>query len=71
MLAKLKPSEPLKPLVERAFELARSGTFAKIEMVERALYDEGYPKTSPHWNSATLRRQLREACLKATAIPPR
>lgn len=67
MPPKLKPAEPLKPFVERAFEMAQSGRFATLETVERALYEEGYPRTSPHWNSTTLRRQLREACKKASA----
>jgi len=58
------PSEPSKPFVERAFEMARSGRFATLETMERALHEEGYPKASPHWNSATLRRQLRELCRK-------
>jgi hypothetical protein len=58
------PSEPSKPFVERAFEMARSGRFATLETMERALQEEGYPKASPHWNSTTLRRQLRELCRK-------
>ena len=55
-------SEPTKPFVERAFEMARSGRFATLETMERALYEEGYPKASPHWNSTTLRKQLRKLC---------
>lgn len=66
---KLKPAEPHKPLVERAFELARSGRFRQIEDIERVLSKEGYPKASPHWNSGTLRKQLREACRKAAEAP--
>jgi len=64
---RLKPQEPVTPLVERAFELARSGRFPDVTQIERALGDEGYPKSSPHWNSTTLRRQLRETCRKAVA----
>lgn len=59
-------SEPLKPFVERAFEMARSGRFATLETMERALYEEGYPRASPHWNSTTLRRQLRAICREAS-----
>jgi len=66
---KLKPAEPHKPLVERAFELARSGRFKQVEDIERVLSKEGYPKASPHWNSGTLRKQLRDACRKASADP--
>jgi len=64
---KLKPGERLKPLVERAFELARSGRFRLVEEIERTLGQEGYPKGSPHWNSGSLRKQLRDACRKAGA----
>jgi len=60
-----KSSAAPKPLVERAFEMARSGAFTKVETIERALYAEGYPRASPHWNSTTLRKQLRQACLIA------
>ena len=66
MPAKLMPPTPLKPFVERAFEMAQSGRFATLEAIERALYEEGYSRGSPHWNSVTLRRQLRETCRKAT-----
>ena len=69
MKSRLKPIEPLKPLLERAFELARSGQYSKVEDIERKLGDEGYPKTSAHWNSTTLRKQLREACQKALRAP--
>jgi len=68
-----RPPGPPKPLVERAFELARSGAFTRVETIERALYEEGYARGSAHWNSGTLRRQLRRACLtalKAMAAEP-
>jgi len=54
-----------KPLIERAFEMARSGAHTRVETIERALCKEGYPRASPHWNSGTLRKQLRQACLTA------
>jgi len=56
---------PPKPLIERAFEMARSGAFTRVETIERALHQEGYSRSSPHWNSGTLRKQLRQACLNA------
>lgn len=62
------PSEPRKPFVERAFEMARSGRFATFETMERALYEEGYPKTCAHWNSTALRRQLRALCREASRL---
>jgi len=33
----------MKPTLERAFELARSGKFGTIRELERALFAEGYP----------------------------
>jgi len=60
------PSEPSKPFVERAFEMAQSGRFETLETMERALYEEGYPRASLHWNSATLRKQLRALCRQAS-----
>jgi hypothetical protein len=63
-------AEPQKPFVERAFEMARSGRFATLETMERALHDEGYPKVSPHWNSTTLRKQLRKLCRETSRTLP-
>jgi len=68
MTGPVKPSGAPKPLIERAFEMARSGAFTKVETIERALYAEGYSRGSPHWNSTTLRKQLRQACLNAVAV---
>ena len=59
---RLKPAEPQKPVIERAFELARTGEFAVLKTLERALWAEGYSRCSTHLSSPSLRRQLRTIC---------
>lgn len=54
--------------LERAFELARSGAFATVSDVKRALRAEGYGDeqvTGPQ-----LRRQLREIILNSQCVLP-
>jgi hypothetical protein len=52
-----------KPILERAFELARSGDFIRVKDLEKALSKEGYAKGDPHIHSPGVRRQLRYLCL--------
>ena len=54
-----------KPILERAFELARSGDFPRVKELEKALSREGYAKGDPHIHSPSVRRQLRSLCLSA------
>lgn len=61
-----KPPPPEKPLIERAFELARSGKFASFENIMRTMFAEGYSKIDPEWNGRTFRNQAREKIRKAT-----
>ncbi len=61
----MKPTEPHKPIIERAFELARSGAFVKVRDLEKVLYAEGYPKNSHQLVSPTLRKQLLTVCKDA------
>lgn len=50
-------------LVERAFELARSGTIANVDLLARALKREGFDQVESHFSSSrTLTKELREAC---------
>lgn len=53
--------------IERAFELARSGRFRKIEQIRTGLVREGY-HFDPHLAGAVIRRQLLSLC--AAAVPP-
>jgi hypothetical protein len=51
-----------KPILERAFELARSGEYARLKELERALAREGYAKSDPYIHSPSVRKQLRTLC---------
>jgi len=61
---------PEKPILVRAFELARSGNYAKIKDLEKALAAEGYARGDPHIHSPTARSQLRRLCTQFRAVPP-
>lgn len=53
-------------MVERAFELARSGTVANIDQLARALKGEGYELVEAHLHcSPMLNRELRLICRAA------
>jgi len=54
-----------KPILERAFELARSGEFQRVKELEKALSREGYAKGDPHIHSPSVRKQLRILCLSS------
>ena len=54
-------------LVERAYELARSGEFEYVYQLERQLVDEGFPKVA---NSLSRCAELRSA-LRGCLIPYR
>jgi hypothetical protein len=45
-------------LVQRARQLARSGSFAKIEQIERRLSKEGYEAAFHHLQGSLMRREL-------------
>jgi hypothetical protein len=53
---------PEKPILERAFELARTGEYARMKELEKALAAEGYARSDPHLHSPTVRSQLRRLC---------
>lgn len=52
-------------VIERAFQLARSGAFSGVKELERALKKEGFDAVATHLHSTGLRKQLREACAAA------
>jgi len=52
-------------VLERAFELARSGKYHSTTDLLRALSAEGYAKTDPHLVSKSVRLQLRRLCAGA------
>ena len=49
--------------IERAFELASTGYFQRVEEIRRAVTREGYPES--HLDGPFLSKQLREAIKKA------
>ena len=56
-----------RQILERAFELARSGAFTDVKSLDRALAAEGYARGDPHTHSPTARKQLRRLCREAKA----
>jgi hypothetical protein len=56
------------PLVERAFELARSGQVPNVEALARKLKREQYEQVDAHLDGSTsLRRELNDLCRNAWA----
>jgi hypothetical protein len=54
-------------IVERAFELARSGSVANMMELERALKSEGFAAPHVHFMGSSLRKQLRTLMKAALA----
>lgn len=54
--------------VERAFELARSGTCTNVSEIRAALEKEGFPDIVGHLGGLGTRRQL-SAAIKAASAP--
>ena len=59
----------VKQTIERAFELARSGTCADVADIRRALKKERYPQIEEHLRGQAVCRQLRDICLEARRAP--
>jgi len=59
-----------KHILERAFELARTGGFINMKMLEKGLAKEGYAKGDSQIHSPTVRRQLRSVCRTAYKVTP-
>lgn len=53
------------PILERAFELARSGACPGLPDLTRQLKAEGYGGVSTALAGLSLRKQLRELCLRS------
>lgn len=47
-------------LIERAIELAKSGSYDQLDHIERQLKAEGYSSVTQHLSAPGLRRQLRD-----------
>jgi hypothetical protein len=55
-----------KTCIEMAFDLARSGKFTDLELLERRLHDEGY--STGQLTGPSLRRQVRALMVAATKV---
>lgn len=55
-------------VLERAFELARSGRFHSTKELMKALAAEGYAKGDPHLQSQSVRLQIRRLCAQARSL---
>jgi len=60
-----------KTLIERAIELAKSGSYDRIDQIERQLNAEGYSNVASHLDGPSLRRQLNQLSRAARGEPVR
>jgi len=56
-------------ILERAFELARSGKHKDSSEIGRLLKKEGFAQVDEHLSSPSIRRQLRGLCNEANRRP--
>jgi hypothetical protein len=54
-------------IIERAFEIARSGEVQEFEEIPRTLINEGYADVHQQLGGASIRKQLRELCRDAAS----
>lgn len=59
-----------RPTIERAFELARSGTCRSIAEIRSELLKEGCEDVDLHLAGRLTREQLLDACAEAEAQQP-
>ena len=52
-------------IIERAFELARSGDYATIDDIRKRLKSERYSQVDAHLAGISVRRQLLDLCREA------
>lgn len=56
-----------KSTLERAFELARSGSYTGVAEISRRLTTEGYPGVHAHLSGSAIKSQLLAICTAARA----
>jgi len=54
-------------IIERAFELARTGACRTVEEIARRLKQENYESVDTHLGATSLRKELRQICAEARA----
>jgi hypothetical protein len=65
----LDPAKPPPSVIERAYQLSRSGKFANIAEVCERLHREGYRELFMHFEGAALRADLSRICREAQSLP--
>jgi hypothetical protein len=58
-------------ILERAYELARSGECSTLQMIKRRLKAEGFIAIDAHLYGRTLQDELRRLCHAALGLPPK
>ncbi len=61
---------PRVPIIERAYELAKSGDHRTVGTIKDALKRQGYVMVDAHIAGASLIGALRRHCLEAGALGP-
>ena len=57
----------MQGIIERAFEIARSGDCQSVPLLGQKLFKEGFEDVSQHLNGVVLRKQL-SALIKASQL---
>lgn len=52
-------------ILERAYELARSGSYFDVDSIERKLNAEGFDAVHQHLSGVTIRKALRQISAEA------
>jgi hypothetical protein len=61
---------PSTAILERAFELARSGHYETLEQIRRRLVRERFEDVDQHLSGSLIRNQLRKALLDSRSADP-
>jgi hypothetical protein len=56
-------------IIERAYQLARSGEFASVGQIKDRLKTEGYTCIALHFSGKSLQRSLLQLCSDSRSIP--
>jgi hypothetical protein len=57
-------------LIERAYELAKSGEYPTVTAIKNQIRAEGYPGVDGHLHGASIHSALRNLCLASRAKAP-
>src|SRR5262245_61262756 len=68
-MLELDPTKPPPHVIERAYQLARSGEFATVEEICQHLFREGYRELYQDFEALGLRTDLARLCREAQGRP--